>query len=82
MTYNGENHMVVGNKDPEPLKCPDCGELASGQFVEEISLCKESKEKVTGELCFGCSENNNCSKYMSASECVCGCIFNDEGKIK
>ena len=82
MKYNGENHMVVGNKDPKPLRCPNCGELATGQFVEDISLCAFTNKKVTSELCFACSENNNCANYIGAFECVCGCIFNEEGKIK
>ena len=77
---NLENHMVVGNKDPKPLKCPECGELADGKFVEDVRWCKVQDCVTNNETCFSCTENNNCSEDTAAYECVCGCVFNDEGR--
>ena len=69
---NLENHMVVGNKDPKPLKCPECGELADGKFVEAVIWCKDAEKVVhTGPF-------EKCD--IDAYECVCGCVFNDEGR--
>ena len=71
--------MVVGNKDPKPLKCPDCGENATGKFVEDIFWCKEKSVAVKADTCETCPIRFNCEDAIPAYECVCGCIFNDEG---
>lgn len=71
--------MVVGNKDPEPLRCPDCLEKADGKNVEDVRWCKANDCLTNNETCFSCTENNLCSKDIEAFECICGCIFNAEG---
>ena len=77
---NIENHMVVGNRDKKPLMCPDCCELATGQFVERVAWCQQSEE--INPDCIKCPicPGPQCGEAIDAHECVCGCIFNDEGK--
>lgn len=66
-------------KDAPELKCPDCGEKAAGQFVEDVIWCKDKSVIIKSGTCESCPTRFNCEDPVSALECVCGCIFNDEG---
>ena len=70
---NLENHMIVGNKDPKPLKCPECGELADGKFVDKVIWDRDCDVIV--------KEKTDATNTTDAFECICGCVFNDEMSV-
>lgn len=78
-----DNHMTLNNKDPQPLKCPHCGELATGKSVNEIPWGKEIEIKgivyVVG-VDYGLGGNREVL-IETVYECDCGCTFDEYGRV-
>ena len=75
-----DNHMLVGNRDKEDLKCPSCGTRWSAEGVDPIVFCRDFQCSASTEFCrMLCHKSmRKCRSAVDAFECECGEIFQEE----